>query len=180
MLIQNGTMPTLVFLLVQKDDPTLPATDMQPAVQISKNGGSFTPPSGSVSQMGNGWYSLQLTAAETDVDGPLVVIASDEGTLEWRDIHQVYSDVVAVLDDAVYDRVADHILRRNFAAASASGNGDAKDFRSLLGAVAKDVNRVQLNGASLEIYEADDQTLLGTQTVVTNTATTPVTELNTD
>ena len=180
MIIEKGTTPTVVFLLVQAANGTEPAPNKQPVVQLAKNGGSFNPVLGSVSQMGSGWYSVQLTAAETDTDGPLVIRAQADDTLEWRDIHQVYSDLTAILADAVYDRIADHVLRRNFASASNSDDGDAKGFRSLLGSVAKDVNRVQLNGTSLEIYEADDQTLLGTQTVVANANATPITEIDTD
>ncbi len=180
MIIENNTTPTIVFLLVNQDDATTPAAGKSPSVTISKNGGSFRAPNGSVTEMGNGWYKFQLTRAETDTNGPLVVRAEANGTLEWRDIHQVYTGMAAVLTEAAYDRIADHVLRRNFAAASASTNGDAKDFRSLLGSVAKDVNRVQLINTTLEIYEDDDQTLLGTQSVVVDANATHIRGLDTD
>jgi len=83
-------------------------------------------------------------------------------------------------DRRLCDRIADHVLRRDFAQASASRFGDSKQFRSLLGAVAKAVNRVELDGRTLKIYEADDKGVLGSQTVAVNNDPPAITELDTD
>jgi hypothetical protein len=79
-----------------------------------------------------------------------------------------------------FTMIADHVLRRSFASASASADGDTKTFRSLLGAVAKLVNRIAASGDTLTVYEADDATALGTQTLTTNESAAPITELNTN
>lgn len=180
MLIAQNTSPTLVFLLVDADDAVSPVTGATPTVKLSKNGSAFAAAAGDIAEIGEGWYRVTLTPAETDTDGPLIIRAVATDSFEWRDIHQVYSDLTATLLDAVYDRVADHLLRRNFGAAAASPHGDAKGFRSLLGAVAKDVNRVELTGATLSIYEADDETVLGTQTVAANANPSQITGIDTD
>jgi len=78
------------------------------------------------------------------------------------------------------NRIADQVLRRSFENAADSAYGDVKGFRSLLGAVARLVNRVRLNAGTLTVYEDDDSTALGTQTVTTDAAAEPVTEVNTD
>lgn len=180
MIIEQGASPTIVFLLVDKADGITAKPGKSPTVQIAKNGGTFNPVSGQVGEMGNGWYRVQLTDAETNVAGPLVIRAWAADTLEWRDIHQVYADFNATLLDSVYDRIADHVLRRNFQEAVTADHGDAVAFRSLLGAVAKDVNRVELNGRNLVIYQHDDQTELGRQSVITNANATPITGIDTD
>lgn len=75
--------------------------------------------------------------------------------------------------------IADHTLRRSWASAAVSADGDALSFRSLLGAVAKLVNRVGISGATLTVYQDDDTTALGTQTVTSDAAAEPITGANT-
>lgn len=75
--------------------------------------------------------------------------------------------------------IADHTLRRSWASAAVSADGDTLSFRSLLGAVAKLVNRVGITGATLSVYQDDDTTVLGTQAVTSDAAADPVTEVNT-
>ena len=75
--------------------------------------------------------------------------------------------------------IADHTLRRSWASAAVSANGDALSFRSLLGAVAKLVNRMEISGATLTVYQDDDTTALGTQTVTSDEAAEPITGVNT-
>ncbi len=80
---------------------------------------------------------------------------------------------------AAANKIADHVLRRTFANAKASSDGDAKSFRSLLGAVAKLVNKISISGSTLTITEEDDSTSLGTQTVTTDAAADPITGVDT-
>ena len=89
------------------------------------------------------------------------------------------ADVWTALDDASANKIADHVLRRSWATAAGSADGDALAFRSLLGAVAKLVNRVGISGATLTVYEDDDLTALGTQTVTSDAAAEPITQVNT-
>jgi hypothetical protein len=60
-----------------------------------------------------------------------------------------------------------------------SANGDTLSFRSLLGAVAKLVNRVGISGATLTVYQDDDATALGEQTLTSDAAAEPITGANT-
>ena len=81
---------------------------------------------------------------------------------------------------AAANKIADHVLRRSFANAIGSSDGDAIGFRSLLGAVAKLVNRIAVSGSTLTVYRHDDATALGTQTLTTTAGANPVTEMDTD
>jgi acetyl-CoA C-acetyltransferase len=56
---------------------------------------------------------------------------------------------------AVRNKIADHVLRRAFATAAASANGDAADFPSLLGAGRKLTNKVAVVGTDLVTYAED-------------------------
>ena len=75
--------------------------------------------------------------------------------------------------------IADHTLRRSWASAAASANGDTLSFRSLLGAVAKLVNRVGISGATLTVYEDDDTTTLGEQALTSDSNAAPITGADT-
>jgi len=86
---------------------------------------------------------------------------------------------VSNIDAPSANTIADHTLRRTFANAWTSADGDAATFRSLVGAVAKLVNRIRSNAGTLTIYEDDDLSVVGTQTVTTNAAALPVVELDT-
>lgn len=85
----------------------------------------------------------------------------------------------AAVAAAAANKIADHILRRALATALASSDGDTKTFRSLAGAVAKLVDRIVSSGGTLTIYEPDDTTSLGTQTLTTDAAAEPIVEANT-
>lgn len=88
---------------------------------------------------------------------------------------------VSSLSTAIYNKIADFVLRRNFFNAAGSSDGDTKSFRSLLGVVAKLTNRMAFIGTSLVVYEDDDSTILGTQvaTMEVITDNERITELDT-
>ena len=80
---------------------------------------------------------------------------------------------------AAGSKIADIVLRRTAANARASSDGDAANFRTLLGATSKLVNKVAVNGANLEIMQENDTTVYGTQVATTDSAAAPITALDT-
>lgn len=80
---------------------------------------------------------------------------------------------------AACNKVADHALRRALANARSSSDGDAANFRSLLGAASKLVNKVAVSGGTLTVYQEDDATSYGSQTVTADAAANPITGLDT-
>jgi hypothetical protein len=77
------------------------------------------------------------------------------------------------------NKIADHVLRRTYANAEASSDGDTIVFRSLIGAIAKLVNKIAVSGSTLTVYKDDDATPLGTQAVTSSATADPITELDT-
>ena len=173
MFVVNGSTPTITFKMVSVADHitavTGNAANIQPA--ISKNGGAFASTTAGAAEIANGWYSVALTATETNTDGDLIIRCYDTaGTAtmdEWGDLRQVVTTFSATLSSAERNAIADHTIRRAFQNACDSANGDAKSMRSLLGAIAKLVNKTALVSTTLSIYEDDDITALGSQTIST-------------
>ena len=76
---QNQTAQPLVFLLVSSTDHLSGLTGASPTVTLSKNGGSFAAPSGTVSEIGNGWYKVAGNATDSNALGPLLLHATATG-----------------------------------------------------------------------------------------------------
>ena len=62
---------TRTFLMVLASDHVTGATGKTVTVTLSKAGGAFAAAVGTVTEIGNGWYSIRLTAADTDTPGDL-------------------------------------------------------------------------------------------------------------
>jgi hypothetical protein len=105
---------------------------------------------------------------------------SDSGTDTYTQNNEQWAKNGAVLTSAERNQIADHTIRRSFANAAASSDGDTKSFRSLLGAIAKLVNKISVSGSSLTITEEDDSTALGTQTLTTDSNAQPIVSADTD
>lgn len=78
------------------------------------------------------------------------------------------------------NKIADHTLRRTYANARASSNGDTYTFRSLLGGLAKLVNKWSISGSTLTLTHEDDSTTAGTQTLTGTAGADPITTIDTD
>lgn len=90
------------------------------------------------------------------------------------------TDMVAEAPTA--NQNADTTLRRTYANARVSSDGDVVNGRSLLGAVGKLVNRVGLVGTTLTVFQEDDTTSTApgfTQAVTTDAAADPIIQVDT-
>jgi hypothetical protein len=110
-----------------------------------------------------------LTAGVTLGDDAITAAKIADDTLE-----------TGMFDTAYWNKVADHVIRRSFEGACDSSDGDAKSFRSPLGAVAKLTNKIAVVAGTLTVYEDDDTTPLGTQTLTADAEATPITAMDTD
>lgn len=88
---QSQTAQPLVFLMVDSADHVTGKTGLSPTVTLSKNGGSFASPSGSVTEIGSGWYKVAGNATDTGTLGPLVLHATGSGADPTDDRFDVVS-----------------------------------------------------------------------------------------
>lgn len=175
MLIENGSTPVLMFLMVDATDRSTEETGLSPTVYLSKAGGAFAATTNSATEVSAGWYKVTLTATETGTDGELALYATGTGAATWREKHQVYTSLTAILatgetvDLATgeHEAIADTTLRRNTANIEASSDGDTLSVASLYGLMQK-FFEAAITGATVTINKADGATELGTQTVETN------------
>lgn len=176
-------------------EPSL--TISQADIRLSKNGGDFAQSNdtGGATYDEAGWYYLTLNATDTGTLGRLIVAIHESGALPvWREFMVIpantYDSLVSGTDNldaevatvaaSAANKMADHTIRRTFQNACDSSDGDTKTGRSLLGAIAKLVNKVAESGGTLTVYEDDDTTGLFTQTVTTSGTADPITALDTD
>jgi len=146
-------------------------------------------------EIGTGFYSVRLTAGELGTLGPFAVRYNTAAALEFNMdgvvvAQNIYAPTVAVgcltataINSAFANKIADHTLRRTYANARQSSDGDAVAFRSLLGALGKLVNRWAIAGTTLTVYQEDDATSTapgGTQTLTPSSAAPPISSLDTD
>jgi len=76
---QNTTSYPMPFLLVSSTDHVSPVAGANPTVTISKDCATFASPSGSVSEIGNGWYSLAGNATDRNTLGAFLIHATATG-----------------------------------------------------------------------------------------------------
>ena len=184
MIIINGDTPTIAFLMVDATDGETPETGLTPTVYLSKNGGTAATSTNSAAEIDStnlpGWYSLALTATETGTDGPLIVYADSGSTTKtWYDVHQVLTTLPTELSGTMLNALADYVLKRPFASAEASSNGDggtSPDAQTLLGIIAKQMGRTKNNAGTLQIFESDLTTVWASQSLTTGSGD-PVTEV---
>lgn len=122
-----------------------------------------------------------LDTLDDYVDTEVAAIKTKTDQLTFTNANKLDASILAVADfaAAVANKIADHTLRRTYANARASSDGDTFSFRSLMGAIAKLVNKWTISSGTLTIYHEDDTTSAGTQTVTTNSAAEPITSLDT-
>lgn len=122
-----------------------------------------------------------VTLSQPALDQAAVQIVNTVWATGSRTLSSLQTDVIsaAAISAAGGAKIADIVLRRTAANARASSDGDAANFRTLLGATSKLVNKVAVNGANLEIMQENDTTVYGTQAITTDSAAAPITALDT-
>lgn len=79
LLKQGQTTQPLVFLMIDSTDHLTGKTGLSPTVTISKNGGAFSSPLGTVNPIGSGWYKVDGNAIDSGTLGPLLLHATATG-----------------------------------------------------------------------------------------------------
>ena len=104
MLIQSTARNLMVFL-ADSTDHVSGKTGATLTVSISKDGGAFSSISPTITERGNGWYSIALTTGHTDTIGDFVLRATAAGAdpIDLREeIVVIRADVRAMNGATVY------------------------------------------------------------------------------
>ena len=96
---QSSTAYPLVFLMIDSTDHLSAKTGLSPTVTIRKVGGSFASPSGSVTEIANGWYQVAGNATDSGTLGPLLLHATATGADPSDTLYEVVAHDV---QDAVH------------------------------------------------------------------------------
>ena len=126
LLKQSSTAKNLTFLLIDSTDHLSPKTGATPTVTLSKNGAAFAAPSGTVTEIGSGWYKVAGNATDTNTLGELIVHATATGadvadrvyTVVAFDPDSASSLGLTTLDAAITSRMASYTQPAGFLAAT--------------------------------------------------------------
>lgn len=116
MQIFNGSTPRVPILMVDATDDETAETGLTVQVFISKNGAAVTSVINGFAEVGQGLYYASLTAAETNTDGFIFVIATASGADVWRDYHEVVSLAATPSGAASRAELVDSIWGRDISA----------------------------------------------------------------
>ena len=87
-LLKQSTARDKMVLMVDSTDHVTGKTSLTLTITASKNGGAFASISPTVTERGNGWYSIALTASHTDTLGDLALhvtgTAADPSDPVWQ------------------------------------------------------------------------------------------------
>lgn len=170
LVVSDGTTGLTVVVQIRDGKTTNSYLD------FSTNGFTTTPvtKTASLTEVGGGIYSLSggldlsaitnLPSTTNRLIAEFLITGSLTGTA---------IDVISLRAD-VFD-LAKAILLRAVSTVEPLANE-----RTLAGAIEKLVNRIRVNGANLEIFEADDTTVSWSQTLTTNPGASPVVEADTN
>lgn len=92
-IIQLDSTELIVFVMVDATGTEVPDLGTDFAVQISKNGAAFAAGVGTKDEVGLGYYSYELTAAETDTLGSLAVVITADGCVQQNLVYEVSGSV---------------------------------------------------------------------------------------
>lgn len=92
-----NTPKLLMFVLVDSNGTEVTGLGSTFTVTISKNGGAFAASAGAKAEIGNGWYSYTLTAAETDTLGALAVKVAGTGAVQQNLLYDVVGSIISTI-----------------------------------------------------------------------------------
>lgn len=163
--IDKDTASQKVYVrLFDSTDHVTPETGVAgPTITISKNGGAFAGPNdGTWAELGNGLYTVELDATDTNTAGPLAVRVVKAGC--DTAIACVY--VREQTEQDVLNAIPPNILTE----VVTGGGATVADILTAIYSMAR--GKIVAAGDVYEFYDDDDATLLFTLTIAANSRTT--------
>ena len=92
-------MTRIPFILLSTTDGS-PITGASPSVTISKDGATFTAATNNPAEIGNGYYYIDLTTAETTVTNNVIVRATATGAQPTAVVWEPEQEIPTASDNA--------------------------------------------------------------------------------
>ena len=80
--LRQSQAQTITFVLVDSDCDEVAGLGAGFTLQVSKAGGAFAASTGTKAEIAFGWYSYELTVAETNTIGPISIRVTGAGTVQ--------------------------------------------------------------------------------------------------
>lgn len=179
---KKGEAYTVVFPILDNDGDLVSGAAGLDS-EISKDLGAFQNCVNEAVEIASssGMYYLALTAAEMTADIIAIIVktsttdAKTTPIVLYPGLKNINDDVAATLSAAERNGVADAVLSRPISNVEGSAV-----FRSLVGAVAKLVNKVAVAGTTLTVYRTNDTTPMGSQEITTDEDAKPIVGVDTE
>ena len=163
-LLKQSTARNRAVFMTDSTDHVTGKTGLTLTITASKDGGSFSSITPTVTDLGSGWYKLALTTSHTDTLGDFALHITGTGA----DPTDLVDQVLTNIDSAgTANDIADAILKRDWTAVTGEAN------RSVLNALRFLRNKWSIFGATLTVTKEDDTTSAWTGAVTTS-ASNPV------
>ncbi len=147
---QGSTNYPYQFFMASSADHVAGVTGLTPAVQLSKNGGSFAAATGSVTELAFGWYSLSANTTDRNLLGACAIHASASGC-------DPFDGKITVVPWDPFDPNLSLAALPNAAAGTSGGlpTVDANNAVKLQAGTGP--NQVNLSGGSVSVYANGDK-----------------------
>jgi hypothetical protein len=158
-MLKQSTARNLMVFLVSSADYVSPVTGATLTITLSKAGGAFATITPTVTERGNGWYSLALTTAHTDTLGDFVLRITATGA----DSINLREEVFALLPGEAVTVATGGIASTSFAAGAINAAAIATDAIGSTQLAASAVTELQAGLAlstQVDALENDTTTLL--------------------
>lgn len=119
----------VMVLMVDSADHITALSGLSLSCELSKDGGAFSAISPSVTEAGNGWYRVQLTATDTDTYGDLVLHVTASGADPSDVVSQVRDIAQEVLTAATVAPIAANIKQVNAVTITGGGIETTDEWR---------------------------------------------------
>lgn len=91
--VKQSVAANVMLLMVDSANHNAGKTGLTLTVTLSKDGGAFASITPTVTERGNGWYNIALTATDTNTLGDLIVRATSTGADDGERISVVVSNI---------------------------------------------------------------------------------------
>ena len=160
-------MTRIPFILLSTSDGS-PLTGATPSVTISKDGGAFASATNTPAEIGNGYYYVDLTTAETTVNNNVIVRATATGAQPTAVVWEPEQDLsgLSTFDPSTDDVTINATQADTFATASTVAN-----IATVAGAIKAKTDNLPANPAAVTDVTTAQAAIISAMPDISNLAT---------